>query len=78
MPCERIGNAIVCRRGPEVVRKCSVCHDRRATRLCDGKVPTITNGYQAWATCDAALCRTCARQVGDLDYCPAHQYEATR
>ncbi len=72
MTCEliRMPNgvvAFVCGRGPR--RKCSVCKRRPATLLCDFPL----RGAKAGATCDRALCPSCAVAVGaDRDYCPAH------
>lgn len=67
MTCERVtlpggGGAIVC--GPTRRCKCG----RRATLLCDWKVPTKKSG-----TCDAPLCDRCATSAApDKDLCAAH------
>lgn len=70
MACERLelpggGVAIVCTRGKRT-RSCSVCGRRGAELLCDGRSPGRKR------TCDAPLCRRCARSAGaGVDHCPA-------
>ena len=47
-------------------KDCSVCTQRRGDLLCDFVKP---NGK----TCDAPLCRDCAKRVGpNKDFCPTH------
>lgn len=54
--------AIVC--GPTKRCKCG----RKATLLCDWKVPTRKSG-----TCDKGLCPSCTtKPAPDKDLCPAH------
>jgi hypothetical protein len=70
MVCEVVkgpfGPMIVC--GPRRPRKRCAC-GAVATLQCDWPVPGKASG-----TCDAWLCRRCARHVGaDTDYCPAHE-----
>ena len=56
------GPAIVC--GPTRRCKCG----RRATLLCDWKVPSRKSG-----TCDAPICDRCTTSPApDKDLCPAH------
>ena len=69
MRCQhiRIGDiqAIVC--GPTQRCKCG----RRATRLCDWKVPAKISG-----TCDAPLCKRCSVvPAEDKDLCQKHAAE---
>jgi hypothetical protein len=58
------GVGILC--GPRPRRaRCTVCHCLGAELLCDGP------GRAPGGTCDAKLCRGCARSIGaDVDYCP--------
>lgn len=71
MHCEwvKVGNitAIVCSSGrKERVKKCSFCHARPGTKLCDYET---TPGK----TCDRLMCDKCATNVGpDRDHCPNH------
>jgi len=71
-PCGRIGNAIVCSRGPGRAsaraprRACAYCR-RPHEKLCDH---VLSNGR----TCDTRLCLIHAHHLApDLDYCPAHK-----
>lgn len=65
MPCERLGTAIVCSRGPRA-KPCAYCRTPHA-KLCDHVLP---NGR----TCDRPLCAAHAFHVGPgLDYCPPHK-----
>jgi len=65
MPCEVVGNAIVCSRGPRA-KPCAYCRDA-STKLCDHVLP---NGR----TCDKPLCPAHAFHVTPtFDYCPAHK-----
>lgn len=68
MMCERVGNMIVCgARRKRPAANCSICHHRKAEVLCDGPEPA------ARKTCDAAMCRECAKHEDpDRDYCPRH------
>lgn len=69
MTCERITlpggqTAIVCSTN---LRKRCAC-GRRATLLCDWKVPAKRSG-----TCDAPICASCATSPApDKDLCPTH------
>lgn len=68
MPCHPLkfngGFGIACT-ARQRRRKCRVCGERWASKLCD--FPT-GNG-----TCDAPLCDPCAVSVGpDRDFCPSH------
>jgi hypothetical protein len=73
MPCRKIdlGDgrfAIACGRGDRAPL-CSVCHQRRAPKLCDFPL----TGEKTGRTCDRPLCEKCAvHQNPDIDYCPAH------
>ena len=70
MACEHVplpggGFAIVC--GPTKRCKCG----RKATLLCDWKVPTKKSG-----TCDAGICDRCTTSSApDKDLCPKHARE---
>ncbi len=67
MPCERIGNAIVCSRGQRRAPKCRFCSEP-STKLCDGRA---ADGH---GTCDKPICDKHAQHVGpNVDYCPACQ-----
>lgn len=58
------GIAVLCGARPRRAR-CSVCGVLGAELLCDGP------GGKPGATCDAKICRGCARAgVSGLDYCP--------
>ena len=62
-----IGTAIVCSRG-ERRRKCKTCGEP-ANLLCDYEL----KGDRKGKTCDAAICRRCAVEVGkDRHLCPTH------
>ena len=75
MGCERVplpnvGFAIVCgtraSRGQRAQDRCAC--GRRATRLCDWKVPERKSG-----TCDAPICASCSTSPApDKDLCPTH------
>lgn len=59
------GRAIVC--GPTKRCKCG----KRATLLCDWKVPSRKSG-----TCDKPICAACTTSPApDKDLCPAHALE---
>ncbi len=61
----RGGTAIIC----TATRRCKC--GRRATLLCDWKVPTKKSG-----TCDAAICTRCTTSPArDKDLCPKHAAE---
>ena len=64
------GIAIVCSRGPQPSRHCTVCGARlppAAVKLCDGEVGQ-------GRTCNRVLCASCAFHVNpDTDYCPTHK-----
>jgi hypothetical protein len=61
------GVAIVCGVGGRKRCKCG----RRATLLCDWKVPTKKSG-----TCDAPICDRCTTSPApDKDICPKHAVE---
>lgn len=71
MPCERVGNTIVCggRRGGKKLGKCQECWVREASKLCDGPHPE-----RRGQTCDKPLCSVCAAHVApDRDYCKDHR-----
>jgi hypothetical protein len=73
MACEwvKFGDtmAIVCHSGKRR-NWCEFCHERPASKLCDGTV--LDN-----KTCDAAICEVCATHGGkDIDYCPMHKWQA--
>ena len=58
--------AIVCTRG-ERKKRCAC--GNVATLLCDFPL----TGEKTGKTCDAPICRRCAKSVGpNRDYCPAH------
>ena len=60
MPCERIGNAIICSRGGSRGAKCAYC-GRPGKVLCDFPLTAARAG------------QACATHVGpDEDYCRAH------
>ena len=66
------GHAIVCTR--EKTQRCAC--GRRATLLCDWKVPGKRSG-----TCDAPICSSCTTSPArDKDLCPKHaeEYQAWR
>lgn len=75
MTCKRLtlpsgGHAIVCGSLPKQ-EKCGCC--RRATLMCDWKVP---NTFRKSQTCDAHLCDRCTtRPAPDKDLCPRHARE---
>ncbi|QUT04083.1 hypothetical protein KFK14_13095 [Sphingobium phenoxybenzoativorans] len=59
------GTAIIC----TTTRRCKC--GRRATLLCDWKVPTKKSG-----TCDAPICARCTTSPApDKDLCPKHAAE---
>jgi len=70
MTCDRVpmpggGVAIVCSQ----TRRCKC--GRRATLLCDWKVPAKASG-----TCDAPICERCTTSPApDKDLCPKHAEE---
>ena len=68
MPCQRIGNAIVCtaRNGKKYAPLCEC--NREARLLCDW----ITN-RETGETCSAPVCSKCAETVGkDKHLCTQH------
>jgi len=60
------GYAVVCAPGRR--RRCSVCGNLGASKLCDGPPPPGSRRK----TCDAALCVRCAKTAPgrDTDFCP--------
>lgn len=72
MTCDHVilpggGHAIVCSSGRRKRCRCG----RRATLLCDWKVPTRKSG-----TCDADICDRCTTAPApDKDLCPDHAAE---
>lgn len=70
MPCDKWRlqdgtTAIACSRG-SARRRCKVC-GAKATLLCDGPPPAGVKRK----TCDAPICKACAKRVGpDRDLCP--------
>ncbi len=79
MPCERIGNAIVCSRGRR--RKAQLCAcGSVSTRLCDWKIGKPAPGEKQ-RTCDVTLCHDCTHEIEVnpgaaalrlVDLCPNH------
>lgn len=70
VPSPNGGNAIVCFSGP---RKRCPC-GKRATRLCDWKVPGKKSG-----TCDKPLCANCSTvPAPEKDLCSSHAVEYER
>lgn len=62
------GGGFVCSRGRQRRQACAACGSN-ATLLCDWKL----TGEKAGKTCDAPMCRRCARLVGpDKHLCPPH------
>jgi hypothetical protein len=62
------GTAVICSHTRR--RRCSVCGELRASKLCDGPpAPGSRN-----KTCDVDLCTRCAVHVDgkDVDFCPRH------
>lgn len=84
MKCDRVqftgGVAIVCSRGSRSRKQCSVpgC-GKRVERECDA--PVFRGSRYQPATCDRALCATCAVRIGvsrdgdSVDFCPPHARE---
>lgn len=84
MGCERVplpngGFAIVCgtraSRGQRAQDRCAC--GRRATRLCDWKVPAPASSSaavgQKTRTCDAPICASCSTSPApEKDLCPTH------
>lgn len=70
MPCDHVGNAIICSRGSRrSLGRCQDCGLRPAALLCDGPVQ---NGANA-TTCDRPICYDCATHVApNTDYCKTH------
>lgn len=85
MPCNRVGNAIVCTRGPLPYNLgvCQQCWVARATKLCDGP-RALGSKYNpkisgADKTCSKPLCARCAHhEPPDHDYCATHADPAKR
>lgn len=74
MPCDfdSIPGAILCSKTPR--RRCVVCGQLGADRLCDAKVSVAGSGLRK-RTCDRPLHRRCARSEGQADFCPTHPGE---
>lgn len=72
MPCERVGNAIVCSRGPRR-RKAQLCAcGSVSTRMCDWKIGKPARGEKQ-KTCDRPLCVSCTTSpTEDKDLCADH------
>jgi len=77
MPCSHIklpdGSVAIVKHAAARVPRCKFCHGafaQPATLLCDFEAARTLGG--ASITCDARVCRHCARHVGDKDFCPKH------
>jgi hypothetical protein len=90
MPCiplrgEDGSHGLLCVRGRQPRKPCSVCGAKTATYLCDGVlatrlVPVLKGGVQRLVpedqTCDVPLCGRCRVHVPpDQDYCPEHSFD---
>lgn len=77
--CYVRGGVIFCSRGQRSrIGKCQECWVNEATVLCDGPLPRGVVHRRssipgADKTCSRPLCRSCATQVGDRDYCSEHR-----
>lgn len=65
------GTKIIACGGRAPRRRCSICHELGADKLCDfpveGSNPTVAR------TCDKPLCNKCAvHREPNQDYCPGH------
>jgi hypothetical protein len=70
MPCDRIGNMIVCSRGKRRATRCGFCR-LASTKLCDAEIGRALSGKPI--TCDAPICNGHATPDGiDRDLCPKH------
>jgi hypothetical protein len=75
MPCTVVNfdngtRGFVCTSGPRF-RLCACGSGKRATLLCDWKVPIRNSG-----TCDAPICPACTHvPAPDKDLCPPHAAE---